>query len=166
MPTKSKPPFVTEHEEFEKYCADKAAEYVNTLCLAPVKICINAAEGYAKSTDESRMCKTFEVITGYPYRKVYIDYYAHAVKLYKEKNFKNLDMSILHELVHVLLSQCYFIASCRYCTEDELDNAWENLTDKLTIILKHFMECEAELIELKYKNKQKNKDACICKHKT
>lgn len=98
-------------------------------------------KGFRESSDAGAC-----IVTEFPYRKFFISIQQDSIdKVLNEKTtaliFKNIERSMVHELLHVLFAPLAEIARKRFVTGSELVDAEETAVDHLSICI-HEMICD------------------------
>lgn len=84
--------------------------------------------------EEKWMIILADTIADPVYLKATITFYPEILKTEKDNSNEYTENCIKHEVSHLLTSEISDIAHNRYATEDEIDNAIERLTQRISII--------------------------------
>jgi len=119
--------------EFNKWINSMIAEMIEKWLVIDF---VNIETEYVDKSPKEIPNSMFAISYQKKYRKGVIYVYPNAFGLYKEKRISELTDGLLHELAHVYTIPVMILATNRYSSKDELENAFEELTE----IMAHYMK--------------------------
>lgn len=115
--------------KFTDWCLDECWRIQKHLQITSYRINIRLKP--EKTTDDY----AFEITCGYPYQNATLKW---KEETYDEwlKDKKAITVYLLHEMIHILVQPIIEIARSRYVTDPQINDADEELTDRLTNVLR------------------------------
>ena len=142
-------PINKEWEKLEKRLSERIVYFANLLHLTGFQYKIEDC------TDDPDMGKTVTTeISLKGYNPVYIQYYQGMMYHHVNKDPEGFDRLVLHELMHVMVSELSRLARDREATYKELDFAEERLCDNLSTVI-HRIYASGQKQTSKNKSKQR-----------
>lgn len=118
------------HQKLETWIRKELTHYCELLNLQGYELW-----GVSPGDDDSIM----SIMTKYPYKTYKIIYHREAVEYFEKKDYDKLKSTIVHELVHIMLSEFACKAEERFTSRRELIQAEEQAVDHISIVLRKFM---------------------------
>ena len=125
------------NSDFRKWMGNISETLVNLYGVGGVTIIIH--EKKATESQHGEGVVLFRINYSNAYKTANIWFFPHAVQLFKEKNFAVLRQAITHEIAHILTNPLADLATERYVSKRELDDATETLTEQIGQLCRKLM---------------------------
>lgn len=118
------------YAKFVQWCLDECIRLKKHLHLTSVRISMETTP----TKDSERWI--FEIVPGHPYQHALLRWTESTFLDWQNKKFEDVSEALLHEMIHCLLDPFVKMARERYITEANFKSVYEEITDKISVILR------------------------------